>query len=155
MGDRVAVLRDGVLQQCAPPRELYRSPANVFVAGFIGSPAMNLYTVPVTAGAISLGDYTVELPREIASAASELIIGIRPEQLHIADHGVGVEVDLVEDLGADTYLYGSTVSPLTPQSVVARVPGGTDVRRGARLSLRFDLTDLHFFTVDGARVVPV
>ncbi|MEB3068326.1 ABC transporter ATP-binding protein [[Mycobacterium] vasticus] len=154
MGDRVAVLRDGVLQQCAPPRELYRSPANVFVAGFIGSPAMNLFTVPVTAGAISLGDYTVELPREIASTAPELIVGIRPEQLHIAERGVGVEVGLVEDLGADTYLYGSTVSPSTPQSVVARVPGGTDVRRGARLSLRFDKADLHFFTADGARVVP-
>jgi multiple sugar transport system ATP-binding protein len=152
MGDRVAVLRDGVLQQCAPPRELYRRPANVFVAGFIGSPAMNLFTVPVVDGAVSLGGQTLALPTEIAAAAAELSVGIRPEQLHIADHGIAVEVDFVEELGADTYLYGRTVGPQSPQSVIARAPGGTDVRRGDRISLHLDVAELHFFAPDGSRL---
>ncbi|AEF36084.1 MULTISPECIES: ABC transporter ATP-binding protein [Mycobacteriaceae] len=152
MGDRVAVLRDGVLQQCATPRELYRSPANVFVAGFIGSPAMNLFTVPVVEGGFALGGHTMALPRESGSAAAELIVGVRPEQLHLADRGIGVEVDFVEELGADAYLYGRTVGPQPPQSVVARVPGGTDVDRGSRLSLQLDVADLHLFTADGARL---
>ncbi|OBY32864.1 ABC transporter ATP-binding protein [Mycolicibacter kumamotonensis] len=152
MGDRVAVLRDGVLQQCAPPRELYRNPANVFVAGFIGSPAMNLFTVPVVDGAVSVGGYALTLPPEISSAAAELTVGIRPEQLQIADRGIGVEVDFVEELGADTYLYGRTVDRPAPQSVVARAPGGTEIQRGSRLSLRLDVANLHFFTTDGARL---
>ena len=152
MGDRVAVLRDGVLQQCAPPRELYRSPANVFVAGFIGSPAMNLFTVPVVDGAVSLGGYPVALPPEIGSAAAELTVGVRPEQLRIADRGIGAEVDFVEELGADTYLYGRTVDPQRPQSVVVRVPGDSDVARGDRLALQPDAANLHFFGDDGARL---
>src|SRR6201995_4277072 len=78
MGDRVAVLRDGVLQQCATPRELYRNPVNAFVAEFIGSPAMNLLTVPIVDGAARVGDWPVPLPREISSTTAELVIGIRP-----------------------------------------------------------------------------
>jgi multiple sugar transport system ATP-binding protein len=152
MGDRVAVLRDGVLQQCAPPRELYRHPANVFVAGFIGSPAMNLFAVPVVDGAVTLGGYALPLPPEISAAAAELTVGIRPEQLRIADRGIGVEVEFVEELGADTYLYGRTVDRQAPQSVVARVPGGTEIQRGSRLALHLDVADLHFFTADGARL---
>lgn len=152
MGDRVAVLRDGVLQQCAPPRELYRTPANVFVAGFIGSPAMNLFTAPVVDGAVSLGGCHIGVPAEISSAAPQVVVGIRPEHLQIADRGIAVEVDLVEELGADTYLYGATDDRQSSQSVVARVPGNTEVRRGARLSLGFDVTDLHFFGTDGARL---
>ncbi|WP_024441272.1 ABC transporter ATP-binding protein [Mycobacterium sp. UM_WGJ] len=152
MGDRVAVLRDGVLQQCAAPRELYRTPANVFVAGFIGSPAMNLFTIPVVDGTVTLGGCDIGVPRAIASATSQLIVGIRPEHLQIADRGIGAAVDFVEELGADTYLYGTTDDPRTSQSVVARVPGSTEVRRGTRLSLGFDATDLHFFGVDGARL---
>ncbi|QZA09832.1 ABC transporter ATP-binding protein [Mycolicibacter heraklionensis] len=152
MGDRVAVLRDGVLQQCAPPRELYRTPANVFVAGFIGSPAMNLFTVPVVDRAVTLGGYRVGVPVEISSAATQLVVGIRPEHLQIADRGIGVEVDFVEELGADTYLYGTAADSQTSQSVVARVPGNTEVRSHARLSLGFDVTALHFFGTDGARL---
>ncbi|BBY35633.1 sugar ABC transporter ATP-binding protein [Mycolicibacter minnesotensis] len=152
MGDRVAVLREGVLQQCAPPRELYRSPANVFVAGFIGSPAMNLFTVPVNDGGVALGGYRIEVDRRIGSAGASVTVGVRPEHLRIADGGLVVEVDFVEELGADTYLYGSTVDPQARHSVVARVPGDTEVTRGARLSLRPDVADLHFFDMDGVRV---
>ncbi|MEZ0342012.1 ABC transporter ATP-binding protein [Mycobacterium sp. pV006] len=111
MGDRVAVLRHGKLQQFASPNELYDRPANAFVAGFIGSPAMNLLTVPVAADGVKIGDSTFELEREHLSkiseaGLSEVTIGIRPEQLELStDGGVDVVVDLVEDLGSEAYVY--------------------------------------------------
>jgi multiple sugar transport system ATP-binding protein len=112
MGNRVAVLSQGQLQQCATPRELYDNPVNQFVAGFIGSPAMNLRTVPLTDGGVRLAGGVLPLPTAIRTAAaqaglSELVIGIRPEHLHLAN-GSGTlagEVILVEDLGADALLH--------------------------------------------------
>src|SRR5436190_11333353 len=90
MGHRVAVLRDGRLQQCATPRELYDNPVNQFVAGFIGSPAMNLRTVPLADGAARLANTLFPLPPAVRTAAkeaglSEIVIGIRPEHLHPAN----------------------------------------------------------------------
>ncbi len=111
MGDRVAVLRFGKLQQFASPNELYDRPANAFVAGFIGSPAMNLVTLPVTADGVKVGDNTLELQRDDLTKVSdagldEVTIGIRPETLEISDDGgVDVVVDLVEDLGSEAYVY--------------------------------------------------
>jgi multiple sugar transport system ATP-binding protein len=111
MGDRVAVLRNGQLQQFASPNELYDKPANAFVAGFIGSPAMNLVTLPVTSDGVKIGDSTLELERaaltKIGEAGlSEVTIGIRPEQLELGgSDGVEVVVDLVEDLGSEAYVY--------------------------------------------------
>jgi multiple sugar transport system ATP-binding protein len=110
MGDRVAVLRNGKLQQFASPSELYDKPVNEFVAGFIGSPAMNLVKLPVVAEGVRVGENsTLELEREQLSrlnGLSEVTIGIRPEQLEIVDSGgIEVVVDLVEDLGSEAYLY--------------------------------------------------
>jgi multiple sugar transport system ATP-binding protein len=111
MGDRVAVLRFGKLQQFASPNELYDRPANAFVAGFIGSPAMNLVTLPVTADGVKVGDSTLELERDNLTklneaGLSEVTFGIRPEQLELTDSGgVEVVVDLVEDLGSEAYVY--------------------------------------------------
>ncbi|AFM19613.1 carbohydrate ABC transporter ATP-binding protein, CUT1 family [Mycolicibacterium chubuense NBB4] len=111
MGDRVAVLKGGKLQQFASPNELYDHPANAFVAGFIGSPAMNLFTAAITADGVALGNSTLELERDQLSKLSEaglkeVTVGIRPEQFEITDSG-GVEavVDLVEDLGSEAYVY--------------------------------------------------
>jgi multiple sugar transport system ATP-binding protein len=112
MGDRVAVLRFGKLQQFAAPNELYDRPANAFVAGFIGSPAMNLVTLPVTDDGVKVGDSTLPLERADLSTLSgaglsEVTFGIRPEQLELSDDASGVEVvvDLVEDLGSEAYVY--------------------------------------------------
>ena len=111
MGDRVAVLRFGKLQQFASPNDLYEKPANAFVAGFIGSPAMNLVTVPVTTNGVKIGDGTMELERadltKISEAGlDEVTIGIRPEHLELSDTGgVDVVVDLVEDLGSEAFVY--------------------------------------------------
>lgn len=111
MGDRVAVLNDGVLQQCAPPRELYRHPANVFVAGFIGSPAMNLFALRVIDGSVSLGDCVIPVRREIAG---EVVVGVRPEHLQPSNSGLEIEVRLVEELGADTYCTVGSPVATTP-----------------------------------------
>lgn len=112
MGDRTAVLRDGRLQQFASPSELYNRPANVFVAGFIGSPAMNIATLPITPDGVRFGDgSTLALERNHLTllheaGLDEVTIGIRPEQLEIdPSGGVEVVVDLVEDLGSEAYVY--------------------------------------------------
>src|SRR3954447_4059375 len=110
-GDRVAVLRFGKLQQFASPNELSDRPANAFVAGFIGSPAMNLVTLPVASDGVKIGDSTLELERDNLTklneaGLSEVTFGIRPEQLELTDSGgVEVVVDLVEDLGSEAFVY--------------------------------------------------
>jgi multiple sugar transport system ATP-binding protein len=103
MGDRVAVLKDGLLQQVDTPRNLYDKPANVFVAGFIGSPAMNLLVAPVSGGKAHLGDLDIDVP---ASAGSSVTVGIRPEGWIPAAKGFHVFVEVVEELGSDAFVYG-------------------------------------------------
>jgi multiple sugar transport system ATP-binding protein len=154
MGDRVAVLRDGLLQQFAPPRELYRNPNNVFVAGFIGSPAMNLFTLPIVDSAVSLGDWPIKLPREIASTAREVVIGVRPEHFELGGLGVEMEVDVVEELGADAYLYGRITDSgnVIDAHIVARADGHNPPEKGSRVRLHPEPGHLHFFGVDGHRI---
>lgn len=149
LGERVAVLRDGVLQQCAPPRELYRTPANAFVAGFIGSPAMNLFTLPIVDHAVRLGDWTVPVPRTVSDAAAEVIVGIRPEHVELDCAGIEIEVDLVEELGADSYLHGR-ITDSTGQHLVARVGADGPTGRGDRVRLR--PSSVHWFRTDGKRI---
>ncbi|OBJ84103.1 ABC transporter ATP-binding protein [Mycobacterium asiaticum] len=153
MGDRVAVLCDGVLQQCATPRELYRNPGNVFVAGFIGSPAMNLFTVPIAESRVSLGDWVIQLPREIADSAAEIVVGVRPEHFEVGSVGVEMEVDVVEELGADAYLYGRITGSdtLISKPVIARTDGHDPPGKGSRVRLHPQPGRLHFFGVDGQR----
>jgi len=103
MGDRVAVLKDGILQQVDTPRNLYDKPANAFVAGFIGSPAMNLLKTSVSGGKATLGKLSIDVP---ASVGSSVIVGIRPEGLTAAPDGFSVKVEVVEELGSDAYVYG-------------------------------------------------
>jgi multiple sugar transport system ATP-binding protein len=154
MGDRVAVLRDGVLQQFAAPRELYRSPANMFVAEFIGSPAMNLFTLPVVDHCVALGDLPIPLPRKIADTTGELVVGIRPEHLDIGASGVEMQIDVVEELGADAYLYGriALADNTFGHPMVARAHGQDPPPRGSRVRLQPQLGHLHFFAVDGRRL---
>ena len=113
MGDRVAVLKEGVLQQVDTPRNLYARPANEFVAGFIGSPAMNLVSVPLSEGGAVLAGHAVQLPRNALSAlaqegATTATLGFRPEAVEFVGAGQGfpVEVQVVEELGSDAYAYG-------------------------------------------------
>ncbi len=112
MGDRVAVLRFGKLQQFASPSELYDKPANAFVAGFIGSPAMNLLTAPIASDGVRISeDSTLPLERDQLTklhdaGVDKVTFGIRPEDLEVSPGGgIDVVIDLVEDLGSETYLY--------------------------------------------------
>ena len=108
MGDRVAVLKDGVLQQCASPRELYSSPANAFVGTFIGSPSMNIIAAPIVDGGIQLNDFIVSVERRFLdkSSSGRVLLGVRPEDLLLSTEGAEMTVTLVEELGPDTYVYG-------------------------------------------------
>jgi multiple sugar transport system ATP-binding protein len=141
MGDRVAVLNDGVLQQCATPREMYARPANLFVAGFLGSPSMNLLELPVTDGGVRFGDTTVPVARTALQSTNSdrVILGVRPEDLQISHHGLEFDVAVVEELGADAYAYGRAdiEGPEIEhnQSLVARVDWRRPPRNGDRVRL--------------------
>ncbi|MCI7306390.1 MULTISPECIES: ABC transporter ATP-binding protein [Trueperella] len=115
MGDRIAVLKDGILQQVASPAEMFSRPANAFVAGFIGSPAMNLGTWRIDGNDAVFGDARFTLPADVLAAAradGSLTVGLRPEALEMAGAGEGgipVKVTFVESLGSDAYVYGTVV----------------------------------------------
>ncbi|QSE81853.1 ABC transporter ATP-binding protein [Rhodococcus koreensis] len=153
MGDRVAVLKGGVLQQCASPRELYRRPANVFVAGFMGSPSMNLFTVPVTDGGVLVGDQLVPVPRDALTAAGgrEVIFGIRPEHVEIADSGgLKLEIDVVEELGSEAFVFGRTTVHGRTENLVARVDWRNPPEKGQVVHVRVDEAHAHLFATDAA-----
>ena len=157
MGDRIAVLKDGLLQQVGTPRELYEAPANLFVAGFIGSPAMNLLTVPVTEAGVQFGSAVVEFERSVlANAGTTAIVGVRPEDIELSPKsGVGLEVtvDLVEELGADGYLYGTARIGDEAVQVVARVDGRNHPVAGDVVHLMPVQQHVHLFNTDsGERI---
>ncbi len=176
MGHRVAVLSNGKLQQCASPRELYDNPVNQFVAGFIGSPAMNLQTAPLTDGGATLAGTVIPLAAPVRAAAardqlSEIVLGIRPEHLHLATEGrypdtagqdgagagagagaaeLTGEVLLVEELGADALLH---VRLAGGDPVVTRAEGRKPPLPGVRVTFRVDPADVFaFHPVTGARL---
>ncbi len=106
MGDRVVVMKDGVLQQCDQPRVLYDNPANAFVASFIGSPAMNMFTGTVDNGGVRIGDATLEVPGGVPSPQGSMVtVGLRPEAIEVASLGLTGVVRLVEQLGSEAYVY--------------------------------------------------
>lgn len=154
MGDRVAVLSAGILQQVDSPRALYDSPVNAFVAAFIGSPSMNLLETPIVDGGVQFGDSTVPVSREVlakAGGAKSVLLGSRPEDLNISDDGASMRVTLVEELGADTFVYGEVSSADgTRHDVVARAPGAIGVRIGDQLKVRPSRT--YVFSTEGERL---
>jgi multiple sugar transport system ATP-binding protein len=140
MGDRVAVLKDGILQQVDTPRNLYDRPGNAFVAGFIGSPAMNLRISELVPGGAQFGTYLVPLNEETVAGAkraglSRILLGIRPESFHVAregEPGLDLKVRLVEELGADAYVYGilPTEDETTGDQFIVRFDGRVPPRIG-------------------------
>ncbi|WP_433681657.1 ABC transporter ATP-binding protein [Nocardia sp. CA-119907] len=152
MGDRVAVLRDGKLQQIAKPRELYDNPVNTFVAGFIGSPGMNLLDAPVRDGAAVLGELRIPLPR--TATGERVIVGIRPESWEATtdtDNSLAVAAELLEELGAESFIYSHGVTDewnSRSGKVVARVDRRFQVALGDRLRLRPKLDEVFFFDAE-------
>jgi len=159
MGDRVAVLKDGLLQQVDSPRNLYDKPANAFVAGFIGSPAMNLITAPVSGGQASLGNLKIAVP---ASAGASTIVGVRPEGFKPTSAGQGfdIKVEVVEELGSDAFVYGK---PAVSGIQLANAEEGAQVivrwdpknppKAGDTISVIADPSAVHLFDAQsGARL---
>ena len=159
MGDRVAVLKDGLLQQCDTPRTLYDKPDNVFVAGFIGSPAMNLRTVKIVEGGVDLAGCTVPVDRSVLARAGgdTVTLGFRPESLEASlDGGFPVTVNVVEELGSDAFLYGSLEGSDPTHGevdVIARVDARTPPKLGETINLKIRPDELHVFDVEtGERI---
>ena len=153
MGDRIAVLKDGILQQVGTPRDLYEKPKNVFVAGFIGSPAMNLFPADLVEGGISFGTSVVGIEADTLARTqgSEVTVGVRPEDIVVgpADgKGLTVTVDLVEELGADGYLYGHTDVNGKRTDIVARVDGRRHPNAGETVTLAAVPGHVHVFDVE-------
>jgi len=182
LGDRVAVMRSGVLQQVSTPRNLYNDPVNIFVAGFIGSPAMNFFSGSIAGGKVKLPFATAPAPAGLGDLG-DVIVGIRPEdfedaRLAPAGHDAGVQftapVDVIESMGSEIYAYfsfeGGEVSSdelaeLARDSGVAETPGGgsglavarlnpdSDIGEGPGAKLWFDSAKLHLFSPsDGANL---
>jgi multiple sugar transport system ATP-binding protein len=166
LGHRVAVLESGNLQQCASPRELYSKPINRFVAGFIGSPAMNLIEVENRDG-YQLGSMALPFEAEVAQAASNhpsITLGVRPEHLRLAGAGAGAggsggaagngvagEVTVVEDLGSESFAHVEIEHQGQTLQLVVRGAGETDTVRGDRVEVAID-GPLHAFDPAGARL---
>jgi len=167
MGDRVAVLKDGLLMQVDTPRNLYDRPKNVFVAGFIGSPAMNLLDVPVVDGGVKLGTGTYPVAREHLKEAhgQSVTMGVRPEDLNLTTEGQGIPVvvDVVEELGADAYIYGTaheakqhqdydeSGADLPHRLFIARVDGRRPPQKGETVYLAPKQGHLHLFDAENGQ----
>ncbi|GAA2755898.1 diacetylchitobiose ABC transporter ATP-binding protein MsiK [Actinopolymorpha rutila] len=152
MGDRVAVLKDGLLQQNDTPLNLYDKPNNVFVAGFIGSPAMNLLDGKVTESGVDVGSYVVPLLPAVRSKLGQdaaATVGIRPEAFRIVsneENGLPVEVAVVEELGADAYLYGLVGNGDEQKEIIARIDARRPPEKGAKVKLAADTERIHVFS---------
>ena len=157
MGDRVAVLKDGILQQVDKPLALYDQPANLFVAGFIGSPAMNLLEAKAVDGQAKVGDYTVPIdPTAAGKATGDITIGVRPEDWRIVDAdqgGLPITVNLIEELGADAFLYGHCDVEGSPDEVIVRIEARRHVQKGSTAHVVTDPQRVHVFdTTTGQRI---
>jgi len=161
MGDRIVVMKDGLIQQAATPQEVYEKPANIFVAGFIGSPQMNLIDAKVEGTDISnctlgFGETKIKLPegrakilKEEGYLGKEVVIGIRPEDIH--DENIFIEasqgsivkayVEVTEMMGSETYLY----LLIEGNSVTARVDSRSNIKHGDNVNLAFDMNRIHLF----------
>jgi multiple sugar transport system ATP-binding protein len=169
MGDRVAVLRDGVLEQCDTPLRLYQEPVNVFVAGFIGSPGMNIAEFRVEDGHAVLGRARIPLTRAAidavtAEGADRVIAGFRPESLDVVSANepgaFPVVVGVVEELGSDAFLHGTLPelpegASLESGNIIARVDPSRPPQKGEQVHLRIQPGKEHLFSVaTGRRLAP-
>jgi len=158
MGDRVAVMKLGELQQVDTPLNLYDKPQNLFVAGFIGSPQMNLMAGTADEGGeVRLGKYLVPVDKTAErKMQGKVTVGVRPENWRIvsdSDEGLPVTVTVVEELGADSYVYGNCDVEGTPANVIIRVGGRQHPHKGDTLYVTTDPAHVHVFdTESGERL---
>ena len=165
MASRIVVMKDGFVQQVDTPQNLYDYPANLFVAGFIGSPQMNFFTVKLVKEgndvAAVFGDNKIIIPpSKLAKFADEdyigkeVYMGVRPENIHdeegfinaSPDSKIKVSVEIVELMGSETYLYLKTSGK--EGNIIARVDPRSTARSGNTIEVAFDVNRLHFFDKD-------
>ena len=173
MGDRIAVLKDGVLQQVGTPREMYDKPANEFVAGFIGSPAMNLGRFEVKGDVATLGSAKIKLSRATLDALKpedndKVVIGFRPESLDVVtasdELSIPVRLSFVEELGSAAYIYGELVgsegseaklgSGEDSSQIIVRVPPRTAPEPGETVYVRIRPGQEHIFSASTGERLP-
>ncbi len=155
MGHRVAVLKDGILQQCATPRELFTMPVNQFVAGFIGSPAMNLLPGTTTEDGATHGTLNIGLTPDQRGdlTTGAITIGVRPGDFEVkSEGGLDAVIDVVEELGSEAFLYCTADG--TANHIVARVEGLSPAARGEHVSLVPKPFTLHLFDAETGHRLP-
>jgi multiple sugar transport system ATP-binding protein len=153
MGHRVAVLRDGVLQQCDAPRTLYHEPTNLFVAGFIGSPAMNLVDVG-DARPPTIGDSELALDAADEAAlngAGRVTVGFRPEALQVGDGPLPGRIRTVEDLGSEMFVHVAVEHQGDSTPLIAKMSPPFHGAAGDRVGLQI-AGRTHLFGEDGSRI---
>ncbi len=170
LGERIGVMSGGKLLQLGTPQEIYRRPVNVFVAGFIGSPPMNLLSASAAGGHVDAGDLVLEAP---GAPSGELVIGVRPEALRLmtdatGEHAMPVRVEVVELLGHETIVYGSIrghrvatastapgIESLPPERaiVIARLDARRQPAVGETIKLGMSLEDVHLFDATSGEAV--
>ncbi len=159
MATRLVVMKDGIIQQVGTPKEIYDNPENIFVGGFIGSPAMNFLEGKVVGDEFVIDDLKVKIPEEKMRmlkdggyAGKKAVLGIRPEDIYDAeakteldsDKNIQIHVDVAELMGAETIVYGD----VNGQNIVARIDVRTGIAAGSTMKLHFDMDACHFFDVD-------
>jgi multiple sugar transport system ATP-binding protein len=152
MGDRVAVMKDGVLQQVDTPLRLYDKPNNLFVAGFIGSPQMNLLEATARDGKAQIGEYLVPVDpassKQLGEQHHDITVGVRPEAWRVvgdSEGGLPVRVTVVEELGADAFVYGTSGVEGTPNNIIVRVSHRDSVSKGETIYVTTDPQNVHVF----------
>ena len=149
MGDRVAVMKLGELMQVDTPLNLYDKPVNLFVAGFIGSPQMNLIEAHAKDGQAAIGEYLVPVdPTASKKMQGDITVGVRPEAWRLVsenDGGLPVDVTVVEELGADGFVYGTSGVEGTPSNIIVRVAGRDHVHKGQTIYVTTDPQNVHVF----------
>ncbi len=156
MGDRVAVMKDGYLQQVDTPLNLYDKPVNLFVAGFIGSPQMNLLSAKAKDGQAQIGNYLVPVDPTASSKLGaqhhDITVGVRPEAWRLVSEnegGLPVKVTVVEELGADGFVYGTSDVEGVPGNIIVRVSSARDsVHKGDVIHVTTDPQHVHVFDTE-------
>ncbi|MFE4144313.1 ABC transporter ATP-binding protein [Peribacillus sp. YIM B13472] len=156
MATRLVVMKDGIIQQVGAPKDVYEKPINVFVGGFIGSPAMNFFNGTLKEGKVKIGEQTLEIPelkmkmlRDQGYVGKDIILGIRPEDFHnegaylteSPNTAFTTQIDVAELMGAEIMLY----STLEGQDFVARVDAKNIILAGENIELALDMNKAHFF----------
>ena len=145
MGDRIIVINAGTVQQVDTPLAVYNKPANLFTAGFIGSPSMNFLKGRMAAGSFISDSFEIPFRQLKGETRPEVTLGIRPEQLHLnrPDNALALsaELDVVEQLGSESLLYFN----LEHRQWIARVPAGENYRPGQKLEFYLNPADLQLF----------